>query len=45
VADVQDALKRENIELPGGEIRNNTMTMAVQMHGSITVRKIFAPCR
>ena len=31
VADVQDALKRENIELPGGEIRNNTMTMAVQI--------------
>lgn len=31
VADVQDALKRENIELPGGEIRNNSMTMAVQI--------------
>ena len=31
VADVQDALKQENIELPGGEIRNNTMTMAVQI--------------
>ncbi|MCX7131529.1 efflux RND transporter permease subunit [Aeromonas sp.] len=30
-ADVQDALKRENIELPGGEIRNNSMTMAVQI--------------
>ena len=31
VSDVQDALKRENIELPGGEIRNNSMTMAVQI--------------
>ena len=31
VSDVEDALKRENIELPGGEIRNNSMTMAVQI--------------
>ncbi|MGL4504397.1 MAG: efflux RND transporter permease subunit, partial [Aeromonas sobria] len=31
VTDVQDALKRDNIELPGGEIRNNSMTMAVQI--------------
>ena len=31
VADVQDALKRENIEAPWRRIRNNTMTMAVQI--------------
>ncbi|WP_287145771.1 efflux RND transporter permease subunit [Aeromonas sp.] len=31
VTDVQEALKRENIELPGGEIRNNSMTMSVQI--------------
>ncbi|MFR9721333.1 efflux RND transporter permease subunit [Aeromonas diversa] len=31
VDDVKTALARENIELPGGEIRNNSMTMAVQI--------------
>ena len=31
ISDVEAALTRENIELPGGEIRNDSMTVAVQI--------------
>lgn len=31
VDDVKNALSRENVELPGGEVRNNSMTVAVQI--------------
>ncbi|QFI55254.1 efflux RND transporter permease subunit [Aeromonas simiae] len=31
VDDVKTALARENVELPGGEVRNNSMTVSVQI--------------
>lgn len=41
IGDIQAALNRENIELPGGKVRGNTTSLIVKTYGKLTTEEEF----